>query len=436
VTPFGTEYNRYGCLPALQISFPFTRSCAAAQAVPVQVGAIRAFERMEGVPPSKPPGSDVAWEEERVPTGYAPERWPPPLNLTRLGGITAEGGSLSLRARRGGREGADCGTVTPSQPQRPSQRHPLLLQARCAGVCYPRQADACLDYFRSFFAALGREEGLAPWEPEAEAALPPPRVLLTPHIDFRVSGRAYGHAFAPWVRRPAEADCYVILGVGHRASLPWSLDGRDYATPLGIVPSAAGAILEIVERSGFPLGEAPAHEGEHSIEFPLVLLQALRLLRGIERPFSFIPILCGGMFPEVAAGKPPAPGAAVDRLAEALRAVLGRLGPGRGVQVIVSIDGCHVGPRFDHPYRVGRQRLRACAAWEETLWQTVERGDLPAFFAHLGEDQNARYFDGVGALTLMMKLFGKDLALKRTHYEQWHTPSDASAVTFTSGWAE
>ncbi|SDT95324.1 hypothetical protein SAMN05444156_1026 [Verrucomicrobium sp. GAS474] len=322
-----------------------------------------------------------------------------------------------------------------------SQRNPLLLSARCAGVCYPRQADACLEYFRSFFAHPGGEEGLAPWEPDAEASLPAPRLIVTPHIDFRVSGRAYGHAFAPWVRRPAEADCYVIVGVGHRAGLPWSLDGRDYATPLGTIPTAVPELLGIVahtQQSGppLPLGEAAAHVGEHSIEFPLVLLQALRKLRGIDRPFSFIPVLCGGMFPEVAAGLPPAPGSSADRLADALRHLLGTLGPGRKVQVIVSIDGCHIGPRFDHAYRVGPGRLRACAAWEEELWQTVEQGDLAAFFAHLGKDRNARYFDGVGALTLMMKVFGPGLRLRRTHYEQWHTEADASAVTFTSGWAE
>jgi hypothetical protein len=142
------------------------------------------------------------------------------------------------------------------------------------------------------------------------------------------------------------------------------------------------------------------------------------------------------MFPEVAAGVPPKPGASADRLAAALRGVLDRLGPGKRVQVIVSIDGCHVGPRFDHDYKVGPRRLKATAAWEEELWQTVERRDLPAFFAHLGKDRNARYFDGVGALTLMMKVFGDDLVLRRTHYEQWHTAADASAVTFTSGWAE
>ncbi|HEY8967036.1 MAG TPA: AmmeMemoRadiSam system protein B, partial [Candidatus Methylacidiphilales bacterium] len=165
-------------------------------------------------------------------------------------------------------------------------RSKLVLPARCAGVCYPREADACLDYFRGFFSQQ-EGDGLALWEPDADAGtdLPAPRVILTPHIDFRVSGAAYGHAFAPWARRAATADLYVILGVGHRASLPWSLDGRDYATPLGTVPSAAEEILDVVARChGLPLGEAAAHVGEHSIEFPLVLLQALRRLRGIDRP--------------------------------------------------------------------------------------------------------------------------------------------------------
>ena len=305
-------------------------------------------------------------------------------------------------------------------------RSELLLSGRCAGVCYPREAAACLDYFRAFFD----QEGGAPWRAEAEAGEPPLRGVLAPHIDFRVSTVAYSHAFDAWLRRPT-ADVYLILGVGHRARLPWSIDGRDYATPLGKIAVETEMAAELLRRSPFPLGDAQAHVGEHSIEFPLVLIQALRKLRGIERPFTFLPVLCGGMFPEVEAGRPPAPGSHAVQFAGALRELVAAYGD--RLQIVTSIDGCHIGPRFEHPYKVNQARLRECAAWEETLWQQVEAGNAEGFFAHLGRDANARYFDGVGALWLLMQILGDAFRLRRTHHEQWFEAGDASAVTFTSG---
>jgi hypothetical protein len=44
---------------------------------------------------------------------------------------------------------------------------------------------------------------------------------------------------------------------------------------------------------------------------------------------------------------------------------------------------------------------------------------------------NDRYFDGVGALALLMAAGA--FRFERTYYEQWFTPRDASVVTFSSG---
>ena len=53
------------------------------------------------------------------------------------------------------------------------------------------------------------------------------------------------------------------------------------------------------------------------------------------------------------------------------------------------------------------------------------------------EEGNDRYFDGVGALSLLLvagnaSKRGK-VQIERTFYEQWFTERDASAVTFSSG---
>jgi hypothetical protein len=112
-------------------------------------------------------------------------------------------------------------------------------------------------------------------------------------------------------------------------------------------------------------------------------------------------------------------------------------GAGRNLQVIVSIDGCHLGPRFHHPFRVTSTLLKATAGWEELLWKAAASGEARTFLDWIQNEGNDRYFDGVGALALLLAAGNlsraKKLAIHRTYYEQWFTESDASAVTFSSG---
>jgi hypothetical protein len=110
--------------------------------------------------------------------------------------------------------------------------------------------------------------------------------------------------------------------------------------------------------------------------------------------------------------------------------------PGEKLRVIVSIDGCHIGPRFHHPFRVDEKMLNDTAAWEKKLWARAACGDARGFLVWLREEGNDRYFDGVGALALLFaasRAAQKNLTIQRTFYEQWFTPRDASAVTFSSG---
>ncbi|WP_142524446.1 AmmeMemoRadiSam system protein B [Methylacidimicrobium cyclopophantes] len=307
----------------------------------------------------------------------------------------------------------------------PSRRREAI-RCRCAGTCYPADGEQCLFYFRSFFSQAGA------------APLPPPSLqrrtdlcgILSPHIDFRVSPGAYTHAFAP-LANASEADLYLILGVGHRSRLEWSVDGRDIRTPLGRAFADAESFEWLRKRLPFPCQDPAAHEGEHSIEFPIVLLQALRVFRGCDRPVRFLPLLCGGLSDWVEQGKAPARGSQFDRLATSLLSL--RQAYGDRMQLIVSIDGCHIGPRFGHPFAVTPSLLEETRLWEEELWRSVEAGDISAFFAHLGRERNFRFFDGVGALALLLRIAEPGTRLERTHYEQWFEEVDRSVVTFTSG---
>jgi predicted class III extradiol MEMO1 family dioxygenase len=315
-----------------------------------------------------------------------------------------------------------------------------VLSAQHHPDCYPSDPIATLAFFRDAFASCPGHK--PPPAPKKSSLLG----VDTPHIDFRVSLRAYAAAFRPLLEAPL-ADAYVILGVGHRSHLEWNFDRRDYITPLG----RAACATELVDALAAEADPAhhffhEAHHGEHSIEFALLWLQALHQLHpaGLAgraaakgKPIRFVPLLCGGMHEYVEGLADWDDLADFHRLSRALAHLLEKSSAGEKIRIIVSIDGCHLGPRFQHPFRVTPALLQATAGWEELLWACAAQGDARKFLDWFRDEGNDRYFDGVGALALLLAAgnlsnTGK-FAIQRTYYEQWFTERDASAVTFSSG---
>jgi MEMO1 family protein len=309
------------------------------------------------------------------------------------------------------------------------------LSAQHHPVCYPSDPAKALAFFRDAYAV--RVSGELPPAPKGKSLLG----VVTPHIDFRVSLKAYAAAFRPLFAAPL-AETYLILGVGHRSPLEWNFDRRDYVTPLGRATCATEMVEALIADAGpAELFLPKAHEGEHSIEFALVWLQALRAIHpaanGQRKPVRFVPLLCGAMHDYVEGITEWDDLTDFHRLSRALGALL-RETPPEKLQVIVSIDGCHLGPRFQHPFQVTPALLKATAGWEEKLWAHVAQGDARAFLDWFREEGNDRYFDGVGALAFLLAAGaapaeGSKFTVQRTAYEQWFTERDTSAVTFSSG---
>jgi len=307
--------------------------------------------------------------------------------------------------------------------------------------CYPSDPAKALAFFRDAFASFSAQDA-SPIAAEQGDLLG----VISPHIDFRVSRRAYAAAFRPLLDAPL-ADTYVILGVGHRSHLEWNFDRRGYVTPLGNVECAVDLVEALTAGADPARHFSPkAHAGEHSIEFALLWLQALHRLhpdageRG--RPFRFIPLLCGGLHEYVEGLVEWDDLADFHRLSRALAGLIDAAPGGQTIRIIVSIDGCHLGPRFQHPFRVTPALLQATAGWEEFLWTCAAQGDARKFLDWMRDEGNDRYFDGVGALALLLAAGnlsrrgpadGSKVGIQRTHYEQWFTERDASAVTFSSG---
>ena len=265
--------------------------------------------------------------------------------------------------------------------------------------------------------------------------------VVTPHIDFNVSLKAYAAAFRPLLEVPL-AETYLILGVGHRSPLEWNFDRRDYVTPLGRATCATDMVDALTAGAKPERHFSPrAHEGEHSIEFALVWLQALHQLHPSKeernKPVRFVPLLCGGMHNYIEGLVEWDDLPDFHRLSRALADLFAATPPGDKLRVIVSIDGCHLGPRFDHSFRVTPALLKATAGWEELLWARAAQGNAQNFLEWFRNEGNDRYFDGVGALALLLaagnQTEGGNFLIQRTYYEQWFTERDASAVSFSSG---
>jgi AmmeMemoRadiSam system protein B len=304
-----------------------------------------------------------------------------------------------------------------------------FLSAQHHPACYPSQPIETLAFFQKAFQSFSADD--LPVAPVQTSLLG----IITPHIDFRVSLRAYAAAFRPLLEEPL-ADAYLILGVGHRSRLEWNFDRRDYVTPLGHVACATELVDSLTAHANPAHPFAPdAHEGEHSIEFALLWLQALHRLHPSKtaKSFRFVPLLCGGLHPYI---ENLAEWDALDdfhRLARNLADILQKFPSNQKLRIIVSIDGCHLGPRFQHPFRVTPALLKATTGWEEKLWACASQGDARTFLDWFRDEGNDRYFDGVGALGLLLAAGAGKFSIQRTFYEQWFTERDASAVTFSSG---
>ncbi|HEY0257687.1 MAG TPA: AmmeMemoRadiSam system protein B, partial [Candidatus Methylacidiphilales bacterium] len=237
--------------------------------------------------------------------------------------------------------------------------------------CYPSASVEALAFFQKAFESFP-SAGLPP-TPSTGSLLG----IITPHIDFRVSLRAYAAAFRPLLEEPL-ADTYLILGVGHRSRLEWNFDRRDYTTPLGQVACATEFVDKLAAHANpARLFSPPAHQGEHSIEFALLWLQALHQLHPSKttKNFRFAPLLCSGLHSYIEGLAEWDDLDDFHQLTRALAAILRDFPANQKLRIIVSIDGCHLGPRFDHPFQVTPPLLKATAGWEQMLWSNVAKGD-------------------------------------------------------------
>ena len=293
--------------------------------------------------------------------------------------------------------------------------------AHLAGRGYPAEPEALRRELDSHFAAPD-----GPGDPPPLDGTPPLTGLVAPHIDYRRGHAGYGWAYRE-VLRSGLADLYVILGVAHRTPpAPFVLTEKDYATPLGAVPTDRRLAAELSKRAGFDLrSEELVHRTEHSIEF-----QAVHLARAAERlggECLALPLLASSC--DLTGSDP---GKRTKRFLPVLAELLS--GFQGTVCLLAGVDFAHIGPRFGDEQPAEGEFLERTKREDAASIERLLAQDPDAFLESVMFDDNKRKVCGVSALYafswLHRELFPKAKG-SLLHYSHAADPAGGE-VTFAS----
>jgi MEMO1 family protein len=279
-----------------------------------------------------------------------------------------------------------------------------------AGEGYPSDPDELKGFLDAFLSDVGEPETTSQ---EIQAA-------VIPHIDLRVGGIGFAHAYKGLAG--STADVFVVLGIAHHGDgHPFYLTEKHFDTPLGVVPTDRDFVARL--RTLVPegsLGSELPHRREHSIEFQTLLLRHVFAHRDIE----IVPILCGGT-PYY--GKPDA---IVSGFHQALRQTIDE--SERRICVLASVDFSHVGRRFADQNGITPERLREIEHEDLALLDAFARWDAPEFHQLIVRDENKRNVCGYPALSTLLDVVTPNGPGQLLDYRQSVEEDTDSVVTFAA----
>ncbi len=301
-----------------------------------------------------------------------------------------------------------------------------------AGTSYPADPLALRKTIEAFFTA--------PDGPDAgknkPTEIPAPRIdtlraIVIPHIDLRVGGATYAHAYKEILAR-SQAEVFVILGVAHQnpGDILFNVSTKNFETPLGTVTTEHALARKLQEQTGGDqiLSEL-AHRSEFSVEFQAVLLTAL--LESRKQPFTIVPIVCGGIESFLSDESNPLESEAFTSFCATLREELDKLG--KKWCVLCSVDMSHVGPEFNHSTMISERQLPAIKRGDMRILHAVETLDAQGLFDEISRTQNSRHTDGIVSILAMLTVCKDTLKSARLlHYDQMLKKNSHSAVSYAA----
>jgi len=283
--------------------------------------------------------------------------------------------------------------------------------ARFAGQAYAAEPEALLSELAQVYSVPGApvlpSAPGAPGMPRAPvAAAERPVAIVAPHIDPQRGAASYARAYAAvWGARPRRV---ILLGVNHAGSrAPFVLTTKDYATPLGTLPTDAQFVRHLAEGCAWdPLAEEDLHRWEHSLEFQVLFLQHA-LSEGTGAPVEalprLVPILCSFPWQIFAEHEGlDVVRAQVDRFLERLRELAA--GDPEGLLVIAGVDLAHVGRRFGDPRAPNEPERAELRRRDLATLERIARADRGGFVEEMVSERDSRRICGFAALYSLLAL--------------------------------
>ncbi len=222
------------------------------------------------------------------------------------------------------------------------------------------------------------------------------RGLIAPHLDYERGKPCYAAAYA--ALRGCPAVRYVILGTNHFGQGSATVaTGKDFRTPLGLVPSDRDLLQRIEARVGDLCVNEFDHDREHSIELQVHLLQHV-----CPGPFEMLGLLIpdpsgpGGTLPPLEDGPDLAD------VLEALRAELAA--DGKPTVVIASADLSHVGQSFGDPRPTTDEFLAEVGRSDRAHLDLLAARREEEFVRRVGEAHNPTRICSVGNLYALLRV--------------------------------
>lgn len=286
------------------------------------------------------------------------------------------------------------------------------LTFRNAGTTYPGKADE-----------------LRPWlDRILDSSTPsmphPPRLIIAPHIDFRVNTETYGKAYSQL--KGHGYDRVILMGTGHsiRDGL-YCPTWKDLSSPLGTSPTDKEAVQLLMSSGDGILSDNDyAHHGEHALEFQIIFLQHL-LGTG---DFEVIPILCGSLHSYLCGGQRKEFIEDTQAFLEALRLLVNQ--PGKRTLVVGGIDFSHVGTRFSHS-RPASAMLEETRCHDRDLIDAFIAWDADRFWKVESESEGSFHVCGFSTMATLLEILNPG-EVRCLDYSVWDDSPTGSAVTFAA----
>ncbi len=253
------------------------------------------------------------------------------------------------------------------------------------------------------------------------------QAIIVPHIDFRIGKEAHKVYAAGYRALDLDGvDTVIVFGTAHHANSDYfMLTEKDYATPLGTIPTDREIINSL--RNKLPhhvVIDERAHRFEHSIELQAVLLNYI----AGGRIKTILPILAGSVNDHISAGSYPEvdPGysAFLELLVETLEEA------GKKYACIASVDFAHIGRKFGDDFDA-EPMLEELKEEDAVLIRSLVNCDQAGFLEKIRSDSDKWKICGTAPIYAMLTALNPRKGVY-LNYGRWNETEAKSAVSFAS----